>query len=91
VLYARRSGVELELLGQVWVAYSAATGETALLNDESAAILELLDAGADTTLKISSVLAEDCGVDPGALAETIEKCWPRLLEAGLVDELSGPA
>lgn len=89
MLYARRHGVELEELGHVWVAYSAATGETTLLNDESAAILELLGACAASTLKISSVLAEDCGLHPEALFESIEKCWPRLVEAGLVDERVG--
>ena len=78
-------------MDHVWVAYSAATGETVLLNDESAAILELLEAGVASTLEISSALAEDCGVDAGSLAQTIERCWPRLVEAGLVDELAGQA
>jgi hypothetical protein len=57
-----------------------------LLNDESAAILEVLVAGAATTCSVCSYLAEDAGLDAVPLAEIVEACWPRLIEAGLVRE-----
>jgi PqqD family protein of HPr-rel-A system len=79
-------GVLVEAMGHLWVAFSPATGETALLNDESASILEVLEAGAGTTLSICAELVEHSGLSPESLAETIEACWPRLIEAGLVRE-----
>lgn len=39
--FSRVDGVLVEPLGPVWVAFSPASGETTLLNDESAAILEV--------------------------------------------------
>jgi len=78
--------VLVEAMGHLWVAFSPGTGETALLNDESASILELLEGGAGTTLSISAVLAEDSGLSSASLAEAVEACWPRLIEAGLVRE-----
>lgn len=86
VRYVRSEGVLIEEMGHLWVAFSPATGETALLNDESVSILEVLEAGAGTTLSICSELAEDSGLSSASLAETIEACWPRLIEAGLVRE-----
>jgi hypothetical protein len=73
-------------MGHLWVAFSPATGETALLNDESASILEVLEEGCGTTLSISVALSEDSGLPPASLVESIEACWPRLIEAGLVRE-----
>jgi PqqD family protein of HPr-rel-A system len=76
----------------VWAAFSPCTGETVLLNHETASILEVLGADADGTAEICAVLAVDCGLDADSLAEVVETCWPRLLEAGLVRErLSGHA
>jgi PqqD family protein of HPr-rel-A system len=73
-------------MGCLWVAFSPATGETALLNDESASILEVLEGGPGTTLSICADLSEDIGLSSASLVETIEACWPRLIEAGLVRE-----
>lgn len=73
-------------MGHLWVAFSPATGETALLNDESASILEVLEGGPGTTLSVCADLAKDSGLSSASLTETIEACWPRLIEAGLVRE-----
>lgn len=84
VSIARVPEVQFEPLGHVWVAFSPASGETALLNDESAAILEVLEAGPATSEVIAATLALDSGIPAADLAATLETAWPRLVNAGLV-------
>ena len=84
--YARADGVLVAAMGQVWAAFSAATGETSLINDESAAILELLEVGPGTTASISGALGADHDGSVDLRADQIDECWPRLLEAGFVRE-----
>jgi PqqD family protein of HPr-rel-A system len=92
VRYTRTEGILVEPVGDVWAAFSPCTGETVLLNHETASILEVLGEDAAGTAEICAVLAADCGLDADSLAEVVETCWPRLLEAGLVRErLSGHA
>lgn len=86
--WRRVGGVLVEPMGHLWAAFSPATGETALLNDESAAILEVLEAGAAEESAICAHLADDSGLDAHVLAEIVEAAWPRLIEAGLVLEQS---
>jgi HprK-related kinase A len=85
--YARVDGVLVEPLGHLWAAFSPASGETALLNDESAAVLELLESGPSDTEAVASRLAIDCDVGAASLSEVVESTWPRLIEAGLVHRL----
>jgi len=80
------AGLRLEPLGAVWAAFSPASGETQLLNDESAALLEwLLEAkvpgDADAAAR---VFASDTGLDVATLRLRIEQAWPVLVESGLV-------
>lgn len=86
--YTRSEGLLVEALDKGWAAYSPATGETLLLNDESACILELLEAGAEPsdTSAICAALAVDSELDEDALGKVVEAAWPRLIEAGLVRE-----
>ena len=84
--YVRTEGVLVEPVGHLWAAFSPATGETALLNDESASILEVLESGASGTCAICATLAMDSGLAAEDLEATIESCWPRLIEAGLVHQ-----
>ena len=51
--YARIEGVLIEPIGHLWAAFSPASGETILLNDESASILEVLESEAADTDAIS--------------------------------------
>lgn len=83
-LIARVPGVQFEPLDHLWVAFSPASGETALLNDESAAILEVLGDGPAAPEAIAAVLARDGGIPEADLAATLEAAWSRLIEAGLV-------
>lgn len=89
--YGRADGVLVEPLGHLWAAFSPWSGETTLLNDESAAILEVLESGASDTAGVCAALAEDGGLDAERFAEAVAAGWPRLLEAGLVYRLSDVA
>ena len=85
--WRRVEGILVEPMGHLWAAFSPATGETVLLNDESASILEVLEEkGVADTAEISASLVVDSGLDVDALAAIVESAWPRLAEAGLVRE-----
>lgn len=84
-------GVLTAPVGMSWAAYSALSGETHLLNDESLAVLEALHHDRPTTLvELCSRLAAEHGVDATALATTLQDCWRPLLEAGLVRHCAVP-
>lgn len=84
-------GVLTAPLGTGWAAYSAVSGETHLLNDESLAVLEALHSDEPTTVaELCSRLAADHGVEAMALATTLQDCWRPLLEAGLVRHCAVP-
>lgn len=85
--FARVEGVLVEPVGHLWAAFSPATGETALLNDESASILELLESEPAGTDQICATLASDSGLPVSALVHLVEASWPKLVETGLIREL----
>lgn len=89
--YARVAGSRVEAIGGLWAAFSPLTGETALLNDESAAILEVLEAGPSDTAGLCAVLSADSGQDTAALQPLIAEAWITLREAGLVLPVAEPA
>lgn len=78
-------GVSVRPVGQIWVAFSPASGETLLLNDESAAVLEVLIAHASAGApEIISTLAADSGVDFPSIAARLADCWAHLVQSGLI-------
>ena len=80
----RAPDVRLESLGDRWVAFSAASGETHQLNDEAAAVLELLAAGPMAEADLCAALAGDTGLESGAIAAVLQQVWPALDAAGLI-------
>jgi PqqD family protein of HPr-rel-A system len=86
-LYARVDGLLIEPLGHLWAAFSPATGDTTLLNDEAVSILEVLSKGPATTPSVCEQLASDSGLSAESLSELVEGCWRLLIEAGLVRRL----
>ncbi len=91
--FIRAPGVRVRALGEGWVAFSALSGETHLLNAESVAVLEALqvDVATDEATVVQR-LAEEYGVPPQELADTLAVAWPQLQEAGLVrEQASAPA
>ena len=89
--FSRVEGALVESVGHLWVAFSPVTGETALLNDESAAILEVLGLGPAGTSQVCGHLSADSGLLVDALAPIVEASWVRLVDAGLVRALPEPA
>lgn len=80
-----RAGVLLEPLGKLWATYTPASGETQLLNDEAAAVLEVLRDGPVTLATLCSLLASDVGGREGEIALAVEGSLVQLGAAGLIE------
>lgn len=74
-------------MGDSWVAFSPLSGETMVLNDESAAIIEVLSESPASIESVCATLAADLGESPQALMPRIAPHWSQLIESGLVIEL----
>lgn len=84
-------GVRVEAVGEQWAAWSPASGETHLLNDESAAVLELLaELGPLNTDEAARHLASETGIDLQQLRSGIEVAWLPLEWAGFVRCIDNP-
>ncbi len=87
IRYRLVDGIRVEPIDDdVWVAFSPLSGDTTLLNDTSAATLEVLAEATQPcdTAVVSAALAADCGEKAESLAPWVEFNWPQLLNAGLV-------
>ena len=85
--FVRAPGLLLEPLDDVWGAYSSLSGETHLLNDESVAIVEALEATRPFSVAaVSELLALDCGLPAAEVEQVIGAAWDQLIEAGLIRE-----
>ena len=82
--FERCAGLLLTPVGEIWAAFSPLSGETVLLNDESAAILEILANGPFDLRSICDGLATDAGLDAAALYQPVNDNWQLLMDAGLV-------
>jgi len=89
--YRASRGVRLEPIGDMWAGYSPLSGETQLLNHESAAVLEwLLECGGGNTAQAASALAEHAGMEVAELAPRIQLAWGPLAAAGLIQRVPQP-
>lgn len=89
--YKAGAGVRLESVGDMWAAYSPLSGETQLLNDESAVVLEwLLERGSGNAAQAASELAEIAGMEAAELETRIRMAWPPLAAAGLIQRIAEP-
>ena len=82
--YSRVPGVRVEQIGSGWAAFSPLSGETLLLNDSSAAVLECLEHGPADDASIARELADDAGMTQDAMARTLHTGWDALVSTGLV-------
>jgi PqqD family protein of HPr-rel-A system len=90
--YQRIPGSLIEDLGNMWAALSPASGETHLLNDESALVLECLaELGPATAAELAKEMAPDTGMSADDVERRLAFGWASLLEAGLVRALSPDA
>jgi PqqD family protein of HPr-rel-A system len=82
--FLRAPGVLIAEIDDTWVAFSAVSGETHLLNDTSVAILELLSI--DVPVSESSVcasLSADSGLAVHEVKALIDGVWETFLTAGI--------
>lgn len=84
-------GVRVAGLGEGWVAFSPQSGETLLLNAESAAVLELLADGPADAQQVAVALAVDAAVAVAEVADALRHTWGPLRDAGLVELADAPA
>jgi hypothetical protein len=82
--FERTPGLRIEAIGVSWVAFSSRSGETLVLNDAAAAILELLAIGPAAPEAIASQLAIETSTPLPQMSEMVLHCWPGLLDAGLI-------
>jgi PqqD family protein of HPr-rel-A system len=86
----RVPGVALEPIGSSWAAFSPLSGETHLLNDTSAAILECLaERGAMPVDALCAELATLSGMTDADVADICAASWPTLVRAGVI-RMHGP-
>jgi hypothetical protein len=79
------AGARLEPIGNQWVAWSPLSGETQLLNDESAAVLEAtLALGECDTATVCRWLSDGQPDTDPALEALVDMTWVPLMIAGLV-------
>lgn len=84
VRYLRPEGVLVETVGHLWAAFTPVSGETSLLNDESAAILEVLLEGPADTDEVCRRLAADNDLLPAEMAAAVAASWQQLVDVGAV-------
>ena len=88
----RAPGVLTEPLGNGWVVFSALSGETHLVNDESVEVLNALDEHSPrSTHEVCHHLAVTFEVDVAEIEATLLGSWAVLIEAGLIVQSSGLA
>jgi PqqD family protein of HPr-rel-A system len=83
-LYARAPGLCVEPIGRGWVAFSSLSGETLLLNDEAAALLEILAPQPATLDALCAVVAQDAALPEHEIRSRVDESWQQFVQAGLV-------
>lgn len=91
--YERVPGLRITSLDdETWAAYSPVSGETHLLNETAAAIVELLgECGLMSADEVCAALARDSGLSAGAVATTLGDVWSTLQRSGLVRAIAAAA
>jgi len=88
----RVSGVALEPIGSAWAAYSPLSGETHLLNNSSAAMLECLSEERPMHVDVlCTELAALSGMTTAEVADICATSWSSLVQAGVIRVQGTPA
>jgi hypothetical protein len=83
--YLRAPGVLIAELGDFCAAYSSLSGETHLVNDETAQVLDLLDEHLPRSeAELGASLAGLYEGSPEHFAHLLSGSWNYMLEAGLI-------
>lgn len=87
--FAPVPGLLVEELGTAWAVFSPVSGASHVLNDSSAAILEVLTS-VPTPLSaqaLAEALSQDTGQPPAQIGQALESHWDELLAGGLIREV----
>jgi PqqD family protein of HPr-rel-A system len=88
----RVPGVALEPIGNTWAAFSPLSGETHLLNDSSAAMLECLSEERPKHVDVlCAELAALSGMTTADVADICATSWSSLVQAGVIRVQGRPA
>lgn len=91
IAYLLVPGVLVEPLGDHWAAFSPASGESHLINDTNAALLEILAAQSPLTLgQACQALAVDLGTLPAEVEALVRGAFDTFVPAGLVRAMTFP-
>jgi PqqD family protein of HPr-rel-A system len=74
----------LQALDRTWVAFSAASGETHLLNTEAAALLQALIEQPRTISEVAELLASEADVSPSSIVRLLQDASVDFRAAGLI-------
>lgn len=89
--YVLVPGVLVESLGDHWAAFSPSSGESHLINDTSAAILEMLSCETPLTqAQACAELAADAGELPADAEGLVHEALQTFVTAGLVRTMALP-
>ncbi len=88
--FRRAAGVRVEPLGETWAAFSALSGDTLLINIETAAILEFLADGPADALDVARMLARDTDTELVEVNAALGHAWDQLVSAGLAESVDAP-
>lgn len=81
-------GIAVEAIGEGWAAFSPLSGETVVLNNEAAAVLESLQQSAHSVGDVVAMIASDTGMAAGELVSLVDDAVSQLADAGLVERES---
>ena len=81
-------GTLLQPVGNLWAAYSPASGETQLLNNEAAAFLEVLREQPRSLEDAADVLAREIGLPVDQILPLLADAAVELTVAGLIRDRS---
>jgi PqqD family protein of HPr-rel-A system len=86
-VFERVPDLRVEPIGEGWAAFSGLSGETLLMNDEAAALLEVLCDGPAAFGELCAAIAKDASLPPGDIQSRVMESWDQFVRAGLVRQV----
>jgi len=85
--FSRTPGTSLSPLDDAWVAHSALSNSSHVINEECAAMLRLAQPGTPLTDdQLCQLLADEFGQPAHQIADAVSGVWDRLVDVGLLNE-----
>ena len=89
--FTRTAGASLAPLEGAWVAHSALSNSSHVINEECAAMLRVARVGTPLAEdELCRLLAEEFGQSADSIADAVAGAWDRLVDVGLLNEHPAP-